>query len=205
MSTLFPSYILSKVKSIITDGCPQELMQIEIVFKNTLRIRHEFYLIRMGWTHHIMKKYCFPASVGYFYDRVCNHLKKWIYSWMKHSCETREEYLVSKLIFTNFLNWKQIKSKLGISFIENVENFVTKHIEPHEAYFCFYSRLNLRHFKEYTNSIHEGTNRGLKYNSTPVGPSTNIEKVLAIMCNNSERTGTKKKLHPKIFVDQKRT
>ena len=120
-------------------------------------------------------------------------LKRWMYSWMKSSCETREEYLVSKLLFKKFLNSKQIKTKLGTTFIQNVENFVTKHIEPHETYFCFYLRLNLRSFEEYTNSIHEGTNRGLKYNSAPVGPSTNIEKALAIMCNNAERSVTKKK------------
>ena len=76
----------------------------------------------------------------------------------------------------------------------------------YETQFYFYLRLDLRHFEEYTNSIHEGTNRGLKYNSAPVGPSTNIEKAWAIMCINSERTGTKKKKnHPKISVDQKCT
>ena len=78
---------------------------------------------------------------------------------MKNSCETRQEYLVSKLIFKKNLNSKQIKSELGTTLIENVENFVTKHIEPHKTHLCCYSRLNLRHFDEYTNSIHEVTNR----------------------------------------------
>ena len=59
------------------------------------------------------------------------------YSWMKNSCETLEECLVSKLIFDKFLNSKQIKPILGTSFIENVESFVTKHIEPHETHFYF--------------------------------------------------------------------
>ena len=112
---------------------------------------------------------------------------------MKNSCETREQYLVSKLIFNKFLKLKQIKSKLGITLIENVEKNFTKHIGPNETHFCLYLRLYLRYFEEYTNSIHEGTNRGLKYNSAPVGQSTNIEKASAIMCNNSERTRTKKK------------
>ena len=96
-------------------------------------------------------------------------------------------------MFKTFLNSKQIKSKLGTSFIENVKNFVTKHIKPHETHFCFYLRLNLRHFEEYTNSIHEGTNRGLKYNSASLGPSTNSERALASMCNKIEISGTKKK------------
>ena len=71
MPTLFPSYILSKVKTIITDGCPQEFIQMDIarenVFKNALCIRCGFHLVRIGWTHHILKKYCFPPSIGCFF------------------------------------------------------------------------------------------------------------------------------------------
>ena len=111
---------------------------------------------------------------------------------MKNSCETREEHL-AKLMFKKILTSKQIKSKLGTTFVEKVENFVTKRIKPNEIHICFYLRLNIRHFEEYTNSSNEGTNRDFKYNSAPVGPRTNIEKALAIMCNNSKRTGTKKK------------
>ena len=98
---------------------------------------------------------------------------------MKSSCETQQEFMASKLMFKKFWNSKQIKSTLGSLFIDNVQNFVAKHIEPHESNFCFYQRFNLRHFDEYTNSIHEGTNCGLKYNSAPVDPSTEIEKAIA--------------------------
>ena len=110
---------------------------------------------------------------------------------MKSSCETRAVYLVSKLMVKQFLNSKQIKSKHGTTFIKNTGNFVTTHIEPHETQFCFYFRWNLRHFEEYTNSIHEGTKKGLKYDSALVGSSANIEKALTIMCTSSESTGTK--------------
>ena len=81
---------------------------------------------------------------------------------MKNLCLTQEECLVSKLIFKKSFKLKKIKTKHGTTFIENVELFGTKHIEPHETHFCFYLRLNLRHFEEYTNSIHEGTNRGFE-------------------------------------------
>ena len=69
---------------------------------------------------------------------------------------------------------KQIKLKLDPSFIERVQNVVTKHVEPHKSHFGFYPTLNLIYFKEYTNSIHEGTNRD---NSTPISLNTNIEKL----------------------------
>ena len=52
MPTLFPSYILSKVKIIISDGCSQEFMQIDItkvyLFKNAFCIRCGFHLVRMS-------------------------------------------------------------------------------------------------------------------------------------------------------------
>ena len=192
LQTLFPPYLLSQVKPIMTDGCPQEFMQIdmatEIHFKNAFRRRCGIHLVQMGSTHHVIKKNCYPSSVGVYYDNVCNHLKAWIYSWMKRSFETRKECLDSKLLFKKFLNTKQIKSKLGKAFIYSEQSFITNHIETHESYFCFYLRYNLKHYEEYTNSIHEEMNHALKYYSAPVGPSTNIEKSLAIMCNNAERT-----------------
>ena len=112
LSSLFPRYLLSQVKATITDACPQEFMQIdmvrEIYFKNALRIRCGIHLVQMGWTHHVDKKNCYSSSVGVFYDNICNHLKAWIYSWMKSSCETRKEFLVSKLSFKN--SWIQNKT-----------------------------------------------------------------------------------------------
>ena len=69
---------------------------------------------------------------------------------------------------------------------------MTKCIEPHKSNFCFYSRLNLGHFDEYTNSTHKGTNLRLKCNTIPVGPNTKIKKIMAIMCNNAKRNGKRK-------------
>ena len=80
---------------------------------------------------------------------------------MKNSGEIQEEFLVSKLMLKIFLNFKQIKSKLGTTFIESVENFVTKYIKSHETRFGFHLKLNPRHFEEYTNSFHKGNNKGL--------------------------------------------
>ena len=110
---------------------------------------------------------------------------------MRSLYESQKEFLVSKLMFKKLLNSKQIKEKLGKAFIDSVQIFMTNHIEPHESRFCFYLKCNLRHYG-YTNSIHEGTNIALKYNSAPIGPSTKIEKSLVIMCNNTEHTVKKK-------------
>ena len=72
---------LSSIPSekIITDECPKKLVQIdmarEIYFKNDLRIRYGFHLVRIDWIYHVIEKNFYPSSVGVFYDDACNHLK----------------------------------------------------------------------------------------------------------------------------------
>ena len=154
-------------------------MAIEICFKNALRIRCGFHLVQMAWTHHLIIKNCYPSSVGVFYDDVCNYLKSWTYSCIRRSCEIQKEFWVFNLVFKIFLNTKQIKSKLGKAFIDSVHSLITNHIESHQSHFCFYLRYNLKHCEKNTNSIHEGTNCALKYNSVPHGSSTKSEKSLA--------------------------
>ena len=76
MSTLFLSFILSKVKAIITDGCSREFNHIDIsqeICKNVLRIRCCFYLVRMGWTYNVI--IFFPDSIENLNDRAYNQLK----------------------------------------------------------------------------------------------------------------------------------
>ena len=72
--------MLSQVKVIITDGCPQELIQIDniskIIFKNTLHIQCGLNLVRMGWAVRIIKKYWCPDEFGSLCDNVCNHMKR---------------------------------------------------------------------------------------------------------------------------------
>ena len=93
---------------------------------------------------------------------------------MKSLYETLDEFMASKLMFKKFFNSKQIKYTFGSPFINSVQSFITKHIEAHESNFCFYLRLNLRHFDEFTNSIHEGTDCGLEYITAPVPFLTTI-------------------------------
>ena len=59
--------------------------------------------------------------------------------------------MASKFMVKKVLNSKQIKSTLGSAFINSVQKFITKHIEPHESNFRAYLRLNVRHFHEYPN------------------------------------------------------
>ena len=58
----------------------------------------------------------------------------------------------------------------------------------------YYLRKHIRHYGEYTNSIHEGTNRGLKFNAAPVTPCTRLDNSIVILSQNGCRTSQKKML-----------
>ena len=68
--TLFPSYVLSQGKEIITDGCPQEFTHIDharkTIFKNALRIQCRYHLARMGWIVHVIKIYIFLTNLDHY-------------------------------------------------------------------------------------------------------------------------------------------
>ena len=73
------------------------------------------------------------------------------------------------------------------------KKFETFFRQTHEINFCFYKRKHLRHYAEYTNSCHEGTKKGIKYNSAPILPRHYLAKSCIIMSKNGERPVTKKK------------
>jgi len=58
----------------------------------------------------------------------------------------------------------------------------------------FYLRKYLRHFDEYINSLHEGTNNALCHSAVPIGPTMNIKNTRCVMNSNAERTAVKKRI-----------
>ena len=193
---LFPKQVLEQVQLIVSDGDAQEFQQIDDslphVFPNAFRQRCAFHIVRMGWKRVIPCKKSIPKQHHILYDNVCKHLKTWIYSWMKCSCETKEEYEVSKHMFFKFLNTKQIRLTLGITFVNAVEDFIRKNVEVHEKHYAFYLRKHKRHFDETSNSLHEGTNNQIRHSAASINPSMKIENTMLVLNSNSDRSLSKK-------------
>ena len=184
----FPKSLLSRVNVIISDGCVQEFSQIDdalnISFLNAKRVRCGFHIVRMGWSTQVIGKRCINPKYQIFYETVCVHLKSWIYSWMRSTCESEIEYKISKLMFFRFIHTSDIVNKLGKPFVDSVETFVRSRVEPHEKHYCYYLRKKKRHFDEVTNSLHEGTNKAIRHSGAGIGPSTNIENSLIVLNQN---------------------
>ena len=194
MPTLLGSTLMERVRHIICDGDPQECTQIDAAIKRhfpqVTRGRCGFHLVTLGWERHMgpMKQY----KNKELYKKVSKNLKNWMYSWMKPSCETEAEYLHSKHLFFKFLNTDYIYDNLGQTFIDNVSAFLNDSVIPQEPYFCFYLRKASRHFEEYSNSPHEGTNNGLKHCASPVKPTHALAQSMVILSKNGERNIAKK-------------
>ena len=68
----------------------------------------------------------------------------------------------------------------------------------------FYLRKNIRHYGEYSNSIHEGTNKGIKYNAVPVLPTSSLDNALIILSKNAQRKSSdRSSIYQKEYLNNK--
>ena len=189
----FPKSTLDRVRVIITDGDSQEYTQLDNAIKLHLNQVHR---LRCGY--HLNKKTWEKNGPAYenYKDlqrkNKCSLQSKiisdWIYSWMKPTCETQLQYLASKYFLMMYLEQDWMIEDCGLEFTEQVKSMIRDYIEPHEEFYVFYKRIDVRHFSEYSNSAHEGTNHGLKYAADGVKPKHLIDKASERLSFQGERT-----------------
>ena len=191
---VFGADVLHHIKVIISDGDANEMSQIDsaisMYMPHVYRVRCGWHIVDRGWEKHIVSGYPEQAE---FYSDTRGLIKEWIYSFMNHRCETRAEYKLSKKLLKEFVHSPMIESRLGSFFASNFDAFFRKNVETHEAHYLFYQRKHLRHYEEYSNSSHEGTNKGLKYCASPVTPNTRMDNSCAILSKQGVRSITSKK------------
>ena len=107
---------------------------------------------------------------------------------MSDACETMQEYNYSKFQLTRYIKSDYVTSTLGYVFAENVLRWLRKYVFVHESYFLFCLRKHIRHYGEYSNSIHEGTNNAIRSAAATVTKAHKIENSLGIICRNAGRT-----------------
>ena len=175
---MFPRNILQKVKFICSDGDPQEFTQIDEAiaryFPKAKRGRCGWHINTKTWIRNGPKRGCSKCT-DLIWQKHTRRLTNWIYSWMKPDCETKYEFELSKYLFFRYLRSPQVRNEIGTEYCITVENMVQQYIEVHEDKFVFHEKIALRHFNEYSNSCHEGTNKGLKFHSNKVGPQFLLE------------------------------
>ena len=177
LANSFTREVLSRVRVMITDGDSQETSQLDVAisenefFSKVHRVRCGYHLNKKNWEKngptitHLTETEQINCSLQ------TKIISDWIYSWMKQTCETELQYLASKYLLLSYLENEEIISDCGTQFIDKVKRMIRENIEPNERFYVFYRRKYTRHFGEYSNSAHEGTNHGLKYAADGVKPS----------------------------------
>ena len=81
---------------IFSDGDSQEITQLDNALRkfmpNIYRGRFCWYIVDRGWHNNAAGITSFPIEHSGFYQEIFYLIKNWIYSWMKDSCETQDEY-----------------------------------------------------------------------------------------------------------------
>ena len=188
LPNIFGELYLSKVNLVISDGDSCEYTQLDIAIEkympNTLQIRCGWHLVDRGWNNYGPKLKYYQDHKDLYREISCN-IKSYLYSWMKPNCETHDEYLISRSLLFKYLSSPQVMNTLGKDYYNSVCNWIRLHIDPHLEKILFCYRKKIRHFDEYSNCSHEGTNHGHKSGAAPVLPSNTLDQSTKISSNNS--------------------
>ena len=134
---LIPKHILQNIKIVITDGDPQEFLQIdnaiENVIPNAKRIRCGWHIVHQGFARYVGTAFLDICSA--IVDNHKKMIQNWMYSWMKGYCSSYLQYKYSRYLFMKFLYSRDIINTFGVSFSNNVAMFVREHVLPHEKPF----------------------------------------------------------------------
>ena len=186
MPALLGKDLLLRVRAVITDGDSQEISQLDDALKNYMptaqRLRCGWHIIDRGWQRHC-RSLCGRDSA------IKRNLQLWMYSWMRPgtgSCETEDEYKVSKALLLKYINSSHVVTTIGLDACRKLETFIRSHVQPHEQHYCFFRRLSIRHMDMYSNTPHEGTNNGIKASAAPSMPQHSIATAARVLCVNSE-------------------
>ena len=187
---MFSKPILSRCRIVISDGDLQEYSQIDNAiskyFPQLIRVRCGWHIIDRAWEKYFSSKKDFPSESQLHYDEITTNVQHWLYSWMKPNCETFKEYVLSKYLLYKYLQSDAVINKVSTLMYSHVTLFVKKRIEIHESKFLFSLRKHVRHYAEYSNTVLEGCNNGIKYHSSNVTPQTRLDNSFTIISNNSD-------------------
>ena len=76
---------------------------IDDFFPQAKRVRCGYQIVNRGWDNKIENFQSFPTSQMKFYEKIKMQIHTLMYSWMKSECQTKNENLVSKILFKKFL------------------------------------------------------------------------------------------------------
>jgi MULE transposase domain/SWIM zinc finger len=183
---------LNRVLLVLTDGDSQETSQMDIAIRkympSAVRGRCIWHIVDRGMMKHYPSPSMFANKKAH--GTVKATIRQWLWSWSQSACETEEEYALSKALLLAYLSSSsEVKNAFAHSVkevsdaaIASIHAFVVKNVETHDDYFLFYLRKSMLTFETNSNSAHEGTNNGLKYNASSASPQNSLATCTEKLC-----------------------
>ena len=146
-----------EVKLVLTDGDWNEMACVDDSFNSCFlkatRGRCGWHVVDRGWARHLDGVVsCRKAADRSELSKIKRTIQCWLYSWMKSSVLTEEEYTLSKCLFFAYVDSSIVTKVVGTKGSKAISEFVRNYVICHESSFAFYRRSNIRHFEIYTNT-----------------------------------------------------
>ena len=99
ISQLVPAWLRSRVKFIMKDSNPQQrnelLIALQSVFTNAIEGGCGWHIVEQGWKDKVLGEKFISIKNRLKWKNVTQHVKRWIYSWMKPGrVEDEDEYKI---------------------------------------------------------------------------------------------------------------
>ena len=92
----------------------------------------------------------------------------------------------SKSLLVKYVESDEVADALGHDNVQRLLTFMRSYVFPHESHYVHYKFKHIRTLDEYSNSPLEGTNKGLKYNSSSVLPAMSLGQSSKVMGDQDE-------------------
>jgi hypothetical protein len=91
---------------------------------------------------------------------------------------------------------------IGESHVADILDFYKANVEVHEFFYAFWRRKFVRHFDEYNNCSHEGTNSGMKRQAAPSRPLHSIQKSIDVQIQQASISCATNEKSTQLMIDK---
>ena len=195
---LFGHDMCTKVRVVVSDGDIHQTsildLAIERLYKNAVRIPCAWHLVDRPMNERRGRFHLQQGVSKYFLMWFMRFLQTWLYSWMRPSggVYREEEFKISKAILLTFIESKDLKTKFTPAGVATIKDYVL-HVLGSEHQFKSITSNDVFALELYSNSSHEGTNKGIKYDgANKVTPTMSLGMSTNNLCLKDEQTAVER-------------
>jgi hypothetical protein len=91
---------------------------------------------------------------------------------------------------------------IGKYHVANLLGFFKANVQVHKPYYAYYLHNDKRHFDQYNNCSHEGTNFGMKKYAAPLIPMHSLQKSADVQLKQASIMCAKNEASMQLMIDK---